>query len=338
MMFRRPPALSLVFKRLALAARTRLPLNDALKIITEDSDADRATVRTLADIAAQVGSGASLSDAMRRHESLFVPETVALVRASEASTAAPVVFGLLAEEFEQRERYRGAIRAALTWPSVSLVVFVILLLVASTMLIPVFADLFKAFAADLPLPTRMLLAFANGAVVWIPLGIVAAWFGWRRFANLRWPDGWNARIPVLRDYLRRVFVARLSLIFLATEQGAPLREMLQHLRATCGSLPLARAVDALQARLDGGAPLVDAVRETPELPARLRVSVELGARSGAFAEAVRQVLDLNAEDTNRSLVRIEQYLLLVAYAAVALLVGFMVIALYLPIFKMGSVL
>ena len=140
----------------------------------------------------------------------------------------------------------------------------------------------------------------------------------------------------MRSYLRRVFTSRLATTLLAAIDGGPPRELLEHLRATVASDELAASVTSLQARLDSGSGLAQAVRDTPSLPSRVRVSAELGARGGDFGEALRQTLELNDEETRHALLRLERTMLVGAYLVAAFLVAFLVIALYLPIFKMGS--
>jgi type IV pilus assembly protein PilC len=210
--------------------------------------------------------------------------------------------------------------------------------------IPTFESMFVAFGADLPGPTRLVVwisnLFGKGWYIVVPVIAFAVWWVRRNDLIALWLDGRlggvTARAPIMGAYLTRAFTSRLSTLLAATIAGAPLRESLAHLRATLRHAGSAQRVAQLEERVASGLALPEAVAATPSLPSRLRVAVELGSRTQRLETALRHAVAVSDDEMGRSLLRLEQALLVMGYVFVGVLVGFLVIALYLPIFKMGS--
>ena len=339
-----PAALVRLFSQLAVAARSGLPVGDAMRILVQDDDRDPASRRLLEQIEARTRAGGSLSDALQK--SGFPAPTVALVRKAEDSKGLPQVLELLARDYEHNARFRTATRGALTWPAASFVVFVLVLLLMAVGVVPWFESLFSSFEAQLPAPTRLLIWISRVISSWwwvlLALAAILAFVAWsgRGRGLLKRAVLYSAllRLPVVRAYVSKTVSSRLASMLLAAAEGAPLREALGHLVASLGSGKLARAVRHLEKNVAGGLSLEDAVAATPELPGRVRVAVELGRRTDQLAAALRQTIEVSDEDAERSLVRLEQVTLMTAYVFMGVLVALMVLAVYLPIFKMGSVI
>lgn len=341
-----PEALQRLFDQISLATRSELGVGDALQIVAQDVEADEPTRALLAGLAAHVRAGGSLSDALRVSGADFAPETLALLVKAERDGSLPVVLHLLARDFEHRARFRTATRAAVAWPLASMVFFVLVLIAMAVFVIPKFEEVFQGFDANLPGPTRLLIGISHvlrGAwFVWVPLAALAI-FAWIRYRR-RWEwlqarlDALALHTPIVRTYLAKTLVSRLASSLIAVADGAPLRETLGHLRATLTSPAHAAQIAALESRVSAGNSLADAMAASPDLPGRLRVAVELGSRAGLLGPALRQTQSLSDEEAERSLMRLEQGTLIAAYVAVGVLVAFIVLAMYLPIFKMGSVI
>ena len=341
-----PEALQRLFDQLSLATRSELGIGDALQIVAQDVEADEATRVLLAGLAAHVRAGGSLADALRVSGADFAPETLALLVKAEQDRSLPAVLNLLARDFEHRARFRTATRAAMAWPLVSLAFFVLVLIAMALFVIPKFEEVFEGFDASLPGPTRLMIGISHllvgGWFIWVPLAALAI-FAWIRYRR-RWEwlqerlDGLALRTPIVGTYLAKTLVSRLANSLLAVADGAPLREALGHLRATLASRGHAAQIAALEARVAAGHSLAEAMAASSDLPGRLRVAVDLGSRAGQLGAALRQTQALSDEEAERSLMRLEQGTLVAAYVAVGVLVAFIVLAMYLPIFKMGSVI
>lgn len=341
-----PEALQRLFDQLALAARSRLSLGDALQIIAQDLEADESLRAMLTGLATHVRGGGSFSDAMQRSGADFAPETIALLRKAEQDGSLAEVLHLLARDYEHRARFRTATRAATAWPLLSLGAFFLVLIALAVFVVPQFEEVFQGFGASLPGPTRLLIGLSHvlrdAWFIWVALAALAV-FAWVRYRR-RWEwlqsraDALAFHTPIVRTYLAKTLVSRLATTLIAVAEGAPLRETLGHLRATLASPGLAARIAALEARVAAGMSLAQAMAASPELPGRLRMAVELGSRADMLGAALRQTQALSDEEAEHSLMRLEQGTLVAAYLAVGVLVAFIVLAMYLPIFKMGSVI
>jgi type IV pilus assembly protein PilC len=339
-----PGAYALFFHRLALVGRSGLPLRDALAIMVQDSDADPGSARMIAAVEARLRAGSSLADALQQMPESFPAETVGLVREAEGSERAAASYALLAADYEHRARFRLALRAAVTWPMVALLGFVVIFFIAAIFVMPMFKELYASFGVELPAPTRALFGFTQmfggwGAVLLVLLPVAALVLAprWsRHLPTSERRDRWLLRLPVVGPYLRKTFASRLVASLLATLHGAPLRETLANLRATTGNLVLAGRVAGLEKRVAAGRSLGEALRESPDLPASVRVSAELGERGGDLEASLQHTRDVSDEEAAHSLVRLEQAVLVATYVVAGVLIGFTVIALYLPIFKLGA--
>jgi type IV pilus assembly protein PilC len=340
-----PAVIARLFEQLALAARSGLPLADAMEILLQDA-AEAQSNGLIQALAARTRAGSSLSDAMQQVGKMFPAATVAFVRAAERDDRLAPVLEVLSRDYAQAAHFRGATRAALAWPLVSFIFFLLILFAMAFFVVPFFEGIFASFEADLPGPTRLVIGvswlISKGWFVWVPLLLGVLYVA---FFRREWLEAMQAaadraalRVPIVRTYLARTFAARLASLLAAASDGAPLREGLAHLVATTRSRRLAEPVVRFEERVAQGQALVDAVAAGPDLPGRLRVAVELGARTNQLPAALKQTLVLYEEEAERSLVRLEQGALVTAYVCIGVLVGMLVIAMYLPIFKMGSVI
>lgn len=341
-----PAALVRLFSQLAMAARSGLPIAEAMQILTQDLEGEAGSRDLLLAIARSTAAGGSLSDALQKSGGIFPAQTVALVRQGERSGVLPQVLELLARDLDHKARFRAATRGAIVWPLTAFIFFLVILLVMCIFVVPVFEGLFASFEANLPAPTRLLIGtshvVANGWPVLVPLVVVLVFLIFSRRGRWEWLqaglDATVMRAPIVRSYVAKTLASRLASALLAVAEGAPLREVLAHLLASLDSRRFAAPIEALESRVASGLSLADAVAATPELPGRVRIAVALGRRTDRLAAALKQTVEVSDDEAERSLVRLEQVTLAAAYAVVGILVGFMVTAMYLPIFKMGSVI
>jgi len=209
---------------------------------------------------------------------------------------------------------------------------------------PSFKQVFTSFGADLPGPTLLVMAVSDLAVdywywVLIPVAVLAVvaqrrWARGLRFATL---DAALIQIPFVRRYLTKCFVSRLIQVLDRALSGSlPLIPAVAYLRATAGNTRLTGAAGVLEAQLLGGKDLTAAVRDTPSMPGQLATALELGAATQDPGAMLRQLAAFSEGEAARSLMRLQQALIACAYVAAGLIVGFFVIAMYLPIFRMGE--
>ena len=336
---------ALLYRQMAAAARNQLPFADLFAILAEDPEllgAD-APVAALMQQALQEGGG--LSDAMARLPDLFAGPTVALVRDAEACGQLAQVLDTLAGEQNDLAQSGSAVRTALLWPSVLL--FFSLLIVTAIMIfvVPAFKEVFRSFGADLPAPTQMLIDISDFFVSywWLIGGAIAALVIAQRRKLL--PAFWGLQmerlllaVPFLRNYVMRAFGARLMRWFALCSKTPTLFEpALRHVHAATNWQVLQGLSAELALRIAAGQSLGQALDRLPPLPRRLGLQVRLGEKTGDIGNALAQAMETAELELAHALLRFERGMFLTAYVMIGLFVGFVVIALYLPIFKLGAV-
>ena len=325
--------LEVLFQQLAMAAHAGLPLRDVLAILRKDGGYQGTL---LAALGQRLDRGATLSEALSSAEAVFSRQTVEFVRAAEAGAMLPAVLDALAVDYARRAAGRRAVLKALYWPAALAVVWMLLLALAMIFVMPAFKSVYADFGADLPAPTRVLVTLSDlvfGHWPWIASLMLIAAAGLyllKRRAAL-----W---LPWIQPFREKLFQLRLAAM-LALAAGAESRFAaagFAHLGATAPSARASRWIDPLIARLAAGADLFAAMRESPQVPPRVAAMLELGARTGTVAGARAYVERWCDAEFDDSLPKFEANVLLAAYVLIGVALAFVVIALYLPIFRLAS--
>ena len=268
------------------------------------------------------------------------------MREGEAAGRLPATLDLLASDLELQYAGGIGVRGALAWPTAILVVLFLVTSVIMIFVIPAFKQVFTSFGADLPGPTLLVIAASDAFVSywWIGLLVAVAAAAWAIRKGVVLPriailEHLVARVPVVRGYLLKAFSARLARVLAGVgEGGVPALQALAYVRATTRNAYLAGIAATLEGRLRQSPDLGAAVLGTPQMPGQLAVALEIGQRSGRPAQALRQVVSMSDAAAMRALVRLQQAILVGSYVLAGLLVGGVVIAMYLPIFKLGAVI
>jgi type IV pilus assembly protein PilC len=336
---------AILFRQLAAAVRQGAPVNEVVDILGRDPDLfrkDQAAIETLSQFLAD---GVALSSALLQLPELVARETAELIRAGEETGSLSVVFDALADDYMSRSQGRSTLVTASTLPAALLAGIFIITACALIFVIPAFKDVYSTFGADLPAPTMLLIGISDVFVElwWILLpGLVAAIVAYRRG---RLPEAWIDALHravmsfgFARRYVVTGFVGQLvSWLRIGVLYPAVLSAALAHLRATHRTQVLRLCVDRIRQSLGEGQPLSVALEGVQPLPARLSLMVRLGERMQNVDDVLAQFAELGRNDAEVVLSRFERGLSTVLYILFGLTVGTIVIALYLPIFKLGSV-
>ena len=336
--------LTIMFGQLAATARAGFPLSEAVTIMKVDAGSGRFG-RLLEVLDAELKSGASFSDAMKSCEGAFLPETVAFVRAGEETGRLAVALQALGVDSNRRGLIRSAIWNALAWPMVIASVVVLALMVLMIFVVPSFKQVFTSFGADLPGLTLLVMQVSDLVVEYWWLAailIVALVVGWPLLRR-KVPAAANAaeavvaNLPVIGAFLRGTFQARFaSMLSAVSAEPRLFAAALAHLRTNTGNLHLGSWLAPVERALAAGDSMAEAVRKAAEVPRRVAMMIDLGMRSGDVPGALAQIEEWSDTEFMRTLPRFEQKVLLMAYLVLGVVVALIVIAMYLPIFKLGS--
>lgn len=334
-------------RELAAARRQGLPLREVVLLLAEDPELPAQEAHALRQLAAAWQTLAAGDAGWSAAFGAALPEadksTQAWMREAEAAGADAQALRAWSDDLRGQDDARRSGRIARTWPLTILVCMLLIWLIAVEFLMPAFGDLFRDFNADLPEPTLWTLAFAEftrrhlllflGGAVLLVLVLLRTRQRWQPLFAMA-----AERVPFVRRLAVARFADRLLLLLHAHADHPRLQAAaLGHLAATAPTPEWARCATRLQAALAAGTPAGAALRAEPALPRRLGLHLQLGERRSASAEALADLRERQAADSELIAARYERNLLLLVYGALGVGAWMLVSAIYLPIFKLGSI-
>lgn len=336
---------TLFTRQLATMMKSGVPLLQAFDIVGRGHE-NPAVARLLNDIRTDIETGSSLTQAFRRYPLYFDPLFCNLVSAGEQAGILESLLDRLASYKEKIIAIKGKIKSALFYPVAVLAVGFIVTALIMIFVVPAFKGIFQSFGADLPGPTLVVMAISDIFVKywWLIFGGLfgAVYFfmqAWRRSERMQQVmDRALLRAPVFGDLVRKSSIARwtrtLSTMFAA---GVPLVEALDSVGGASGNYVYHEATRKIQADVSTGVSLTTAMQNTNVFPNMVLQMVSIGEESGALDSMLSKVADYfegEVDDAVDALSSLMEPLIMVVLGT---LVGGLVVAMYLPIFKLGQV-
>lgn len=342
----KPADIAIFSRQLATMLQAGIPLVQAFEIIGAGHD-NPAMQRLILAIKQDLEGGTALAEALAKHPLHFDDLYVNLVEVGEHAGSLDSLLDKIATYKEKTEAIKKKIKKALFYPTAVVVVAIIVTAILMIFVIPEFESLFKGFGADLPAFTRFVINISDFVRTqgWILLGgVVAAIWGYmeakkrsRRLREIQ--DRISLKLPVVGPILVKASIARfartLSTMFSA---GVPLVEALQSVSGATGNVIYEKAVLAMKDEVATGQRLQRAMENTSLFPNMVIQMIAVGEESGSLDEMSGKVADFYEEDVDNAVDAMSSLLEPIIMAILGVLVGGLVIAMYLPIFKMGSVI
>ena len=332
-------------RQLATMLGAGIPLVQAFEIVGAGHE-NAAMQKLIAAIKNDVEGGSSLAEAIAKHPLHFDDLFVNLVEAGEQAGALESLLDKIATYKEKTEAIKKKIKKALTYPAAVLIVALVVTTILLIFVIPAFEDLFQGFGADLPTFTRMVIDLskfvrAQGLLIATMIGgSVAAfiYFKKRSRAMRHFLDRIMLKAPIIGPILEKAAVARysrtLSTMFAA---GVPLVEALESVAGATGNIVYEMAVLQIRDEVSTGQRLQVAMENTDRFPNMVIQMIAVGEESGSLDEMSAKVADFYEEDVDNAVDNLSSLLEPLIMSILGVLVGGLVVAMYLPIFKMGSV-
>jgi type IV pilus assembly protein PilC len=298
-------------------------------------------------VKADVEGGSALAEALAKHPLYFDDLFVNLVAAGEQAGALETLLDKIATYKEKTEAIKKKIKKALTYPAAVVVVAFVVTIILLIFVIPAFEDLFKGFGADLPAFTRMVVDLSvfvrtQGWLLAIGAGVIVYTFFYfkkRSRAMRHFLDRTALKLPIVGSILRKASIARyartLSTMFSA---GVPLVEALESVAGATGNIVYEIGVLQMKDEVATGQRLQQAMENTDLFPNMVIQMIAVGEESGSLDEMSSKVADFYEDDVDNAVDNLSSLLEPMIMAILGVLVGGLVIAMYLPIFKMGSVI
>jgi len=329
-------------RQLGTLVQAGLPLLRALQVL-ERQERRPAFRFVIAELAAAIVAGEGLSQAMARHRRVFPDVYVGMVRAGETGGRLEISLLQLARFLEKADHIRRRVKAALYYPVAVLAVTVLILTALMLFVVPKFRTIFQEQlrGAEMPGLTQAVLAasdFVGAHAVWIA-AVVAGVFALRIAVRAtargrRTLDAIALRLPALGELLRKTAVARFSrTLGTLLGNGVPILQALEVARDTAGNAVFAAALDRVRERVQSGAAVAAALTEARRFPDLLVSMVAVGEETGALAEMLGRVADAYDEEVDTAVGGLTALLEPLLIVFLALTVGTIVIALFLPIVR-----
>jgi type IV pilus assembly protein PilC len=338
--------ISIFARQMTTMMESGVPLIQAFEIVGQGHDNPNMQ-RLILDIKADIEAGGTFADALRRHPQYFDTLFCNLVEAGEQAGILESLLNKVATYKEKTEGMKKKIKKALTYPIAVLVIAFVITAILMIFVVPVFADLFSGFGADLPGPTKFVVAISNAFVAYWYLifgGIFAAFMLFKE-ANKRSiafnhaMQRFSLKIPVVGDILSKSAVARfartLATMFAA---GTPLVEAMESVAGATGHIVYSEAVLKVRDQISTGSALASSMRETGVWPNMVIQMVQIGEESGAIDKMLGKVADFYEDEVDGLIDALSSLMEPMIMAFLGVVIGGLVVAMYLPIFKMGQVI
>ena len=306
--------------------------------------------KRLADIVMQVKAdveaGASFTEALRKHPRVFGDFYVNMVEAGEAGGALDTILTRLAVYLEKSRALRGKVRGAMAYPAAIVAVAVLVMVFMLLYVIPIFADLFASFGGALPAPTRLVMALSSGVKALIlyaaAAGVALAWaFRWfRRTARgRRLVDAALLKAPVVGSLAEKIAVASFART-LATlvSSGVPILDGLAITARITGNKVMEDAILTAIERIKQGSTIAEPLRDQTVFAPMVVQMIEVGENAGALDAMLNKIADFYDDEVNHAVEALTSLLEPLLMVVLGALIGFMLIAMYLPIFEMAGTL
>lgn len=331
--------------QLSTALQAGLPLLNGLELIREQQHKP-AMKEMLGDIVNAVSSGQSLSEAMAKHERIFSPLYLSMIRVGETGGILEQTTGQLAGILSRDEKIKTNMKNASAYPIFVLCVGLVSVVIIITWILPTIIGTISESGALLPWPTRILLgisgfteAMLTEVYGWIILALIGAGlyylFRWTRTeGRIKW-DTFKLRIPVLGNVLRTIAVGRFARTLGAlTKGGVIILEALSVVRDTLGNELLGREIDAVAEKVKRGEPLAEPLSESGNFPPLLVQIVSIGEQTGKLDELLLNAADTFDTDADSAINRFMAIFPALLILLLALVIGFIIVATLLPIVVM----
>jgi type IV pilus assembly protein PilC len=335
-----------VFSRqLSTMLAAGIPLVQAFEIVGSGND-KAAMQKLILDVKADVEGGTSLHEALGKHPLHFDDLYVNLVEAGEHAGALESLLDKVATYKEKSEALKKKVKKALFYPGAVLAVAVIVTVVLLIFVIPQFESLYKGFGADLPAFTQMVINVSrftqnNGVYIAVVLaGAVYAFFYFRKRSRAmrEFLDRLSLKVPIIGPILNKAAIARyartLSTMFSA---GVPLVEALESVAGATGNIVYEKAVLRMRDEVSTGQRLQRSMESTGLFPNMVNQMIAVGEESGSLDEMSGKVATFYEAEVDNAVDAMSSLLEPLIMVILGVLVGGLVIAMYLPIFKLGSV-
>jgi type IV pilus assembly protein PilC len=334
--------LTIMTRQLSTMVSSGMTLLRAFHVLEEQVE-NKKLKEVIEKVREDIEAGLLLSDALGRHPKVFGPLYVAMVRAGEAGGVLEEALDRTADQLEKDDSLRRQVKSAMMYPSVVLSFALVVLFALIAFIVPVFAGVFKDFGGELPAITKVTVAasdIAKGFWWAIIGGAVGSIVGFRKWRQSEWGrkqwDTLRLKIPFkIGDTVQKISLARWSRTFSALyAAGVPIMQAIEVTGRTAGNYVVEKAMEDVIESVKSGGSIAGPLREASIFPAMVAQMVAVGEETGGLDTMLAKVADFYEDEVAAAVKALTSILEPIMIVLVGGIVGFVVIAMYMPMFKL----
>ena len=320
-----------------------LPLVQCLDILGKQ-EPHKGFSASILKVREDVEAGAALADAMKKHPKTFDPLYSNMIAAGEAGGILDTILKRLAVYIEKNVKLKSDVKSAMIYPVAVIVIAIVVVAAILWKVIPTFASLFQGLGAQLPLPTRVVIALSDGIVAYgwmiiIAIGLLG--FGVKQYyastGGRATIDAILLKTPILGNILRKVAVARFCrTLSTLLASGVPILDGLDITARTAGNAVVEAAIQKTRTGIERGETIASPLRDTNVFPSMVVQMINVGETTGALDSMLSKIADFYEEEVDTAVAGLLTLMEPVMIAFLGVVVGGIVIAMYLPIFDLIS--
>ncbi len=333
--------LTIMSRQMATMIQAGLSLVTTLAILADQTES-KPLAKVLGEVRADVEQGRSFSESLAKHDRAFPPLMIALVRAGETGGFLDQSLEAIAANFEKEVKLVGAIKSALTYPVIVLVISLVGVVGMVAFIVPVFKGMFTSMGTTLPVPTQILVSFSDGMPIIGPILLVLVVGGiifWRtnknKLAFRRVVDPIKLRLPVFGPLQTKIAIARFTRNFAAMARaGVPILRVLQIVGETSGNWVIEHAMEEVADSVRTGGSLAAPLQHNKVFPSMVSQMIAVGENAGALEQMLDKIADFYDDEVEAATEQLTAAIEPLMIGFLGIVIGGMVIALYMPMFQL----
>jgi type IV pilus assembly protein PilC len=322
-----------------------LPLVQCLDILGKQTES-KDFVKIIMAIKNEVEGGSTFAEALRKHPKVFDDLYVNLVQAGEVGGVLDSTFARLAGYIEKARALKGKVKSAMVYPAAIVFVAISVIIFLMIFVIPVFAQMFQDFGGALPWPTQLVIGlshFIKSSILFAIPGLIVAAFSFKQYyktaSGKLLIHRFLLRIPILGSLLQKAAIARFArTLSTLLGSGVPIIDSLDITARTAGNKVVEGAILASIGNIKEGQTLATPLAKHAVFPPMVVQMVEIGDVTGALDAMLSKIADFYEEEVDRAVEALMAMLEPMMMVFLGVVLGFIIVAMYLPIFKMASLI
>ncbi len=332
-------------RQLATMIDAGLPLVQCLDILGSQTE-NPTLSKTVTQVRTDVEGGSTFADALKKHPKVFDNLYVNMVAAGEAGGILDTILQRLAAYMEKFAKIKKQIKSAMVYPAVILFVAVAVVSLLLVIVVPMLGAMFAESGQVLPLPTRIVMAVSDFLKGWGGLVLLGSIVGfivglkqWRKTENgLKYTDAIALKVPVAGDLIRKVSVAKFTrTLGTLLTSGVPILEGLVIVARTAGNKIVEEAILTTRQAVSEGKTLAEPLSKAKVFPPMVNQMIAVGEATGALDSMLTKIADFYDDEVDTAVATLTSLLEPMLMIFLGTTVGFVIVAMYMPIFQMGSI-